>query len=107
MSQENTKPTFNKYKKEAENNAIKLAQDMARMTNGSYDKDACQIFASQVINCTHRTLQQGIGNCFLTVIRQAAEAYDKGYYDLRNEMFYKWCKEVVTKTDCEFNFPTI
>lgn len=101
------KKSNNKYENDAIEKGERFAEDLSRIVNGSYDKQAIKSFTNKMIFGTHRTLQQGMGNCFLSVIKEASKQYHKGNYDLRNESFYKWCSEIVDKTDCEYGFPCV
>jgi hypothetical protein len=57
-----------------------------------------------LLNCEHRTRQQGFGRLVAAWIKQQAAncSLGRGYYDLRNEATVKMCREIVDKVDPNF-----
>ena len=59
------------------------------------------------ITRTHRTLQQCSAHAIYALLKQWAEDYDNGCYDLRNEATCKWAKTIIDAVGTDYHFPFI
>lgn len=75
-----------------ENDGRDLARAMADYCNDmQYNKEA---FAEELVDRTHRTLNQSALSLMFATIVKMAESYEKGWYDDRNRAAMMICSEI-------------
>lgn len=82
---------------ETQETRVKTAEDTAAALMGvlnNYDGTDIRIVLDKILS-EHRTLQQMfVSRIVIPTIRILAKRYDEGWYDARNEMACKVCKEM-------------
>lgn len=78
--------------KEAEEEARSIANNLIDAVN-KYSFDNAS-FANE-ITTSHRTLQQSAMRAFVECIKEWADDYEAGAYDLRNEDTVRLCRDIV------------
>lgn len=74
------------------NRGIELAKSIADYVNDMGHKK--EPFTEELLNCTHRTLQQSAMQMMFYTIAEMAKKYETGVYDLRNEQACKTAAEI-------------
>jgi hypothetical protein len=84
--------------------AAEMAQTLDEFVNsGSMGKEKTKEFVEQIVNRTHRTLQQLIMGLFVATIEGWAEACDQNNFDGRNESTVKLAKKIITATGDKYD----
>jgi len=78
---------------------VEMAQMMDEWVNSHRGEDLKE-FADQIVNRTHRTLQQGIMGAFIAVIEKWAATE---HFDGRNEATVKLAKKIVEATGDKYD----
>ena len=82
-----------------------LAKDLTDMVNVMGHNDPAEkAFVEELTQWSHRTLQQSAGGLMFKCIKAWAEAYDKGWYDGRNEYLCKCCADIVKQNPDLFEY---
>jgi len=76
-------------------NGTDMARKLSDFVNIMGGRKRNENFAKEIVNKTHRTLQQGIFGLFMYVVAEWAKAEEENNFDGRNEFTVKTCKKIV------------